>query len=475
MPTSYTSLLGFALPVTGELQGTWGTTVNDSITELVEDAIAATATASVTSGNWTLSTSGSGAANEARCAILIPTGTPGVSRNIIAPSQSKAYVVINQSDAAVVLKGAATTGVTIAAGDRAVVAWSGSDFVTIASTATDGVSTISFGTTGLTPNTATSGAVTVAGTLAVANGGTGQTTYTNGQLLIGNTTGNTLTKATLTAGSGVSITNGTGSITISATGSGGDIVGPASSTDNAIVRFDGTTGKLVQNSGVTIDDSGNVGIGITPIVALDVVGVIEAQAAATQDAIRLQGRAGGTGSFAVTLTPTTLSSNTTLTLPNVTSTIAALGATQTFTALQTFSGASSTLSSKFLNALEAITVSATVATGTINYDVTTQSIIYYTSNASANWTVNFRASGGTSLNSAMSTGESITVAFLVTQGSTPYYNNVVQVDGSTVTPKWQGGTAPTSGNASSIDAYVYSIVKTGSAAFTVFASQTKFA
>lgn len=96
------------------------------------------------------------------------------------------------------------------------------------------------------------------GTLAVANGGTGQTSYTNGQLLIGNTTGNTLTKSTLTAGSGVTITNGTGSITISATGLGGDVVGPASATDNAIVRFDGTTGKLIQNSPVTIDDAGNI-------------------------------------------------------------------------------------------------------------------------------------------------------------------------------------------------------------------------
>ena len=180
MATSYTSLLGFALPVTGELDGTWGDVVNDNITELVEDAIAATATASVASGNWTLSTTGSGAANEARCAILIPTGSPGVSRNIIAPSQSKAYVVINQSDAAVVLKGSATTGTTIAAGDKAICAWNGSDFVTVASAATDGVSTISFGTTGLTPSTATSGAVTVAGTLAVANGGTGITSFGTG-------------------------------------------------------------------------------------------------------------------------------------------------------------------------------------------------------------------------------------------------------------------------------------------------------
>ena len=146
----------------------------------------------------------------------------------------------------------------------------------------------------------------------------------------------------------------------------------------------------------------------------------------------------------------------------------------TFTAKQTFTGTSAILAAKFANALEGVTVSATAATGTINYDVTTQSVLYYTSNASANWTVNFRGSSGTSLDTAMSTGEAITVVFLVTQGSTAYYNNAVTIDGSSVTPKYQGGTAWTSGNASSIDAYSYTIVKTGSATFTVFAAQTQF-
>ncbi len=120
------------------------------------------------------------------------------------------------------------------------------------------------------------------------------------------------------------------------------------------------------------------------------------------------------------------------------------------------------------------TISATAATGTIAYDVTTQSVLYYTSNASANWTVNFRGSSGTSLNTLLSTGQAITVAFLVTQGATAYYNNVVQVDGSSVTPKYQGGTAWAAGNASGIDVYTYTIIKTGSAAFTVLASQTQF-
>ena len=150
-------------------------------------------------------------------------------------------------------------------------------------------------------------------------------------------------------------------------------------------------------------------------------------------------------------------------------------ADNTFTGIQTFTGSTSKIAVIPTNIVEPATVSATAATGTIAYDVTTQSVLYYTSNASANWTVNFRGSSGTSLNTLMTTGQMITVAFLVTQGATAYYNSAVQVDGSSVTPKWQGGTAPAAGNASSIDVYTYTIVKTGSAAFTVFASQTKFA
>lgn len=147
----------------------------------------------------------------------------------------------------------------------------------------------------------------------------------------------------------------------------------------------------------------------------------------------------------------------------------------TFTATQTFSGTSSVLAAVFSDAGEVVTVSATAATGTINYDVTTQSVLYYTTNASGNFTMNFRGSSGTSLNTLMSTGQSVTVAFLNTNGGTAYYNNAVTIDGASVTPKWQGGTAPSAGNASSIDIYVYTIVKTGSATFTVAASQTKFA
>lgn len=124
---------------------------------------------------------------------------------------------------------------------------------------------------------------------------------------------------------------------------------------------------------------------------------------------------------------------------------------------------------------ETITISATAATGTINYDSLTQTVLYYTTNASANWTVNFRGSSTVSLNTLMAVGQTLTVAFLVTQGATAYYNNAVQVDGSSVTPKYQGGTAWSSGNTNSIDVYTYTIIKTAASTFTVLASQTKFA
>jgi len=149
-------------------------------------------------------------------------------------------------------------------------------------------------------------------------------------------------------------------------------------------------------------------------------------------------------------------------------------AATSYTATQTFNGSTSVLAAVFANAAETTTVAASAATGTLNYDVTTQSVWYYTSNASANFTMNFRGSSGTSLNTAMATGQTVTVVFLNTNGATAYYNNAVNIDGNSVTPKYQGGTAWSAGNASGIDAYSYTIIKTGSAAFTVLAALTQF-
>jgi trimeric autotransporter adhesin len=158
MTTQATSLLGLALPVTGELSGTWGDTVNTAITELLDSAVAGTTTLSA-DADVTLTTT-TLAANQARQAILLWTASNGATtRNITAPAQSKAYAVINAGTGSIVLRGAGpTTGVTIVSGEKCLAAWNGSDFVKVSSSVVSA--------SGLT------------GTVAIANGGTGQTTAT---------------------------------------------------------------------------------------------------------------------------------------------------------------------------------------------------------------------------------------------------------------------------------------------------------
>jgi hypothetical protein len=129
---------------------------------------------------------------------------------------------------------------------------------------------------------------------------------------------------------------------------------------------------------------------------------------------------------------------------------------------------------KSSSVIEVVTISATAATGTINIDVK-NGTTYYTSNASANFTVNLRWDSSTSLDAKLAVGEMATTSFIVTNGATPYYANAHQIAGSAITPKWQGGSAPAAGNANSIDMYTYTVVKTASNTFTLFAALTRFA
>jgi hypothetical protein len=187
--TNFSPLLGLALPTTGDLSGTWGTTVNDSITQLLDSAVAGTTTLSADT-DVTLSTT-NGAANQARNAIILWTASNGATtRNITAPAQSKAYLVINSGTGSIVIRGAGpTTGVTVPAGARALVAWNGSDFVKIVSNPVS-----------LTTD--------VTGTLPVGNGGTGATTLTANNVILGNGTSAPLFVAPGTSGN-VLTSNGT--------------------------------------------------------------------------------------------------------------------------------------------------------------------------------------------------------------------------------------------------------------------------
>lgn len=136
-----------------------------------------------------------------------------------------------------------------------------------------------------------------------------------------------------------------------------------------------------------------------------------------------------------------------------------------------------TLANKVLQGPEELTnIVASAATGTINVDANTAGVWYYTSNASANFTLNFRASSTVTLASKLAVGEAITLVFMNTNGATPYYPNAFQIDGSSATIKWQGGAAPSSGNASSVDIYSFTIIKTAATpTYVVLGSQTRFA
>ncbi len=192
----------------------------------------------------------------------------------------------------------------------------------------------------------------------------------------------------------------------------------------------------------------------------------------------------GSTSGTTTVQATAVAGTNTLTLPPTSNdTLVGRATTDTLTnktltspTINTATIAGGTLADAVIKGIEEdINIVASAATGTINLDVTTASVWYYTTNATANHTLNIRYSSGVSLNTALAVGDAITVVWMNTNGATAYYPTVYQIDGSAVTPKWQGGTAPTAGNASSIDAYSLTIIKTASATFTVLASQTKFA
>lgn len=185
--TNFSPLLGLALPTTGDLAGTWGVVVNDSITQLLDAAVAGTTTLS-SDADVTLSTT-NGAANQAREAIILWNATGTVTRNITAPAQSKAYIVINATGGTqdIVIRGAGpTTGVTIPAGTRALVAWDGADFVKIVSNPVDV-------------------ATDVSGVLPAANGGTGLSSPgTAGSVLVSDgTTWQSSPNASVSAGKSI--------------------------------------------------------------------------------------------------------------------------------------------------------------------------------------------------------------------------------------------------------------------------------
>lgn len=271
--TNFSPLLGLALPTTGDLTGTWGTTVNDSITQLLDSAVAGTTTLSADT-DVTLSTT-NGAANQARNAIIRWTASNGATtRNITAPAQSKAYLIINAGTGSIVIRGSGpTTGVTVPAGARALVAWNGTDFVRVASspvvltTDVSGTLPIANGGTGTTSTTFANLTTNVTGVLPAANGGTGiSAPGTAGNVLT--STGTAWVSAPAGGGGSVTSVSGAGSangLSLSGTvTSAGNITlgGSVTSLTTANFTIEQSGSKLVFKFGSTViasmDSSGNI-------------------------------------------------------------------------------------------------------------------------------------------------------------------------------------------------------------------------
>lgn len=459
MASTYSSRLRIELIGTGEQSGIWGDTTNTNLGTLIDEAVAGVASITMTDANYTL-TVADGATDQSRKAVLVLTGTLTAGRNVICPSSQKVYIVKNSTTGgfATTIKTSGGTGYAVPNGKTVLLYCDGTDVFLAA----DVTSTV---------NPSFTGNISLDGPTVVNDSGADSDFRVEGD-----TDANLIFADAST--DRVGIGTNTPSVKLDVNGdsslNGAVVINEAGADKD--FRVEGDTDANLLFTDASADA---VGVGTsTPGSKLDVKGTL---------------RLSGSSSGYVGLAPASAAGSTTYTLPSadgsngqalVTNGTGALSwaaagisasSANTFTALQTFSGSTSVLAMALKNSAELATVSATAATGTINYDITTQSVLYYTSNASGNFTINFRASSGTSLNTAMATGDSVTVAFLNTNGGTAYYNSAVQVDGSSVTPKWQGGTAPSSGNASSIDVYVYTIVKTGSATFTVAASQTRFA
>ena len=438
MASTYSTSLKLTLIGDGEQAGTWGSTTNNNW-NLIEQAVTGVDGTDLTGLTTYTLTNYNGTTDEARNAVLLFTGTPSSTVTITAPLQNKFYIIKNATGQTVTMSASGgSVSLSIPAGVTAQVYC-------------DATNQSGTGTGFYSAQTGSAGNFTVNGNLIV----TGSQTDT----------GNFLAAGVLGAYVAASFTGGISNGSAAA----GTILNVSSVASGTLFIGQRITGTGVSaGTFITGFGTGSGGIGTYTVNTSQLVGA----------GTSMTGSAGAvattppSGDNSVNIATTAFVQSAVGTLGTMASqnanAVAITGGTIAGVTLSNFSGSGVTTLG------EVTTVSATAATGTINYDIKTQSILDYTTNASGNWTLNFRGDGTTTLNSLMAVGETRTVTFMAAQGSTAYYNNAVTIDGTSVTPKWQGGAAPTAGNINGIDIYTYSIIKTASATYTVLASQAYF-
>ena len=418
MPTSYTSLLGLALPVTGELSGTWGDTVNSYITQYLDAAVEGSqtisgsqtaVTLSVTNGT-ALSQAGSGATGSAQYAIINCTGNPGGLLTITVPASSREYIVINatSTNQSVKIVGAGpTTGVTLVAGEKAIVAWNGSDFIKVASTVI----------TNLT------------GTLGVANGGTGLTSGTSGGVLAFTASG-TLASSNALAANAIVIGGGAG-VAPSTTTTGTGVltaVGNAVNTSGGVVTQSGTLASsalLLGGGASTAISSTTTGTGVVTAVgnAVNTTGGLVTQSGTlTANNILLGGGASTAISSSNLLsTSAAVTTGTYIKAIGYADTVTALGNTGTAINIDVTSGGVFTAT---LTGNCTFTLRYPVSSGASSFT------LILTNDATANRTVawaggSFKFPGGAASLSRTTTANAVDIwVFFTPDGGTTWYGNI---------------------------------------------------
>jgi hypothetical protein len=436
MASTYSSSLKLTLIGDGEQAGTWGSTTNSNL-NLVEQALTGVDGIDLTGLTTYTLTSLNGTTDESRNAVLLFIGAPSATVTISAPLQNKFYIVKNGTGQTVTMSASGgAISLSIPAG-------------VTAQCYCDSTNQSGTGTGFYSAQTGSAGNFTVNGNLTV----TGNQTNT-GNFLAAGVLGAYIASA-YTGG----ISNGASSagtiLNVTAVASGTIFIG------QRVTGTGVTSGTLVTGFGTGTGGVGTYTVNTSQLVGAGTSLTGAASAIATTPA---------SGDNSVNIATTAFVQN----VAGALGTMSTQNANAVAITGGTIGGLTSFNSAGATTLGETTAVSATAATSTINYDVKTQGVVYYTANASGNWTVNLRGDGSTSLNTLMAVGETRTVTFMVTQGSTAYYNSAVQVDGSSVTPKWQGGVAPSSGTVNSVDIYTYAVVKTASATFSVFASKTDF-
>ena len=463
MASTQSTPLRMELMAVGENSNAWGDITNENL-QMLEGATTSYLEISDTSTPQTLTVTDY-TLGPYHNLVYKFTGSAGAAITYNVPAYERPYIIHNSCGQTVTIKVSGQTGVDVATGTKAYVYCDGTDVRELVNNPASVTATQT-----LTNKTLTAPKFADGGFIADANGN---------ELIVMDTVTSAVNELTVSNAASPAVTAtmtiaAPAVVTVAATPPSGTPVvftstgtlptGVVSGTTYFVKYINATTFNIAATTnGTSITTTGaQSGVHTATFTG---VPIVAASGGGTNVSVNIASKGSGivqaNGVEVVTLTGTQTLTNKTLTSPSI-DTVEITGST-TAAAL------------KVPNIIENGTYGSVTWASTMNYDVLTQSVWYVTTNTANNWTLNIRGSSATTLASLMSTGDIITIAMIVENDATAYYNTAIQIDGVSVTPMWQGGGAPSAGSASAHDSYSYTIIKTASTpTYLVFASQVKF-